>query len=189
MSDLKRISRREFGSQLGVAAGVVAGAKLMGAPVSASTARSTSRIIGANGRVVLASIGVRGRGNSIKRSFAKLENVDIKTLCDIDANLESSRVNDAQLKDVAAYRPNFVQDMRRVLEDKDIDAVLIATPNHWHALATLWALDAGKHVYVEKPSSHTVWEGRKMVEAAAKHKKIVQVGTMNRSAPAVRDAM
>ena len=76
-----------------------------------------------------------------------------------------------------------------MLDDKDIDAVVIATPNHWHALATIWALQAGKHVYVEKPSSHTVWEGRKMVEAAAKYNKIVQVGTMNRSRPAVQDAI
>ena len=81
------------------------------------------------------------------------------------------------------------QDLRRVMDDKDIDAVVIATPNHWHALATIWALQAGKHVYVEKPSSHTVWEGRKMVEATARYNKIVQVGTMNRSRPAVRDAI
>ena len=76
-----------------------------------------------------------------------------------------------------------------MLDDKDIDAVIIATPNHWHALATIWALQAGKHVYVEKPSSHTVWEGRQMVEAAARYGKIVQVGTMNRSRPAVRAAI
>ena len=87
------------------------------------------------------------------------------------------------------FKPNFVQDMRRVFEDKDIDGVIIATPNHWHALATIWALQAGKHVYVEKPSSHTVWEGRKMVEATNRFGKIVQVGTMNRSRPAVRAAI
>jgi predicted dehydrogenase len=75
------------------------------------------------------------------------------------------------------------------MDDKDIDAVVIATPNQWHALATVWALQAGKHVYVEKPSSHTVWEGRQMVDAAARYKKLVQVGTMNRSRPAVRDAI
>ena len=69
------------------------------------------------------------------------------------------------LRDVPAFKPGFVQDMRRVFDDPDVDAVVIATPNHWHALASIWALQAGKHVYVEKPSSHTVWEGRKMVEA------------------------
>ena len=76
-----------------------------------------------------------------------------------------------------------------MLDDKDVDAVIIATPNHWHALATIWALQAGKHVYVEKPASHTVWEGRRMVEAAARYGKVVQVGTMNRSRPAVRQAI
>ena len=147
------------------------------------------RILGANDRVVTASIGIRGQGNSLKRGFAKLKNVEIKTLCDIDANLAPERINDERLKDVATFKPGFVQDLRRVMDDKDIDAVVIATPNHWHALATIWALQAGKHVYVEKPSSHTVWEGRRMVEAAARYDKIVQVGTMNRSRPAVSDAI
>src|SRR5690606_38938079 len=93
------------------------------------------------------------------------------------------------LKDVPSFRPNFVQDFRKVLEDKDIDGVIIATPNHWHALMTVAALQAGKHVYVEKPSSYTVWEGRQEVEAAKRYGKIVQVGTMNRSRPAVREAI
>jgi predicted dehydrogenase len=125
----------------------------------------------------------------VKRGFAKLENVEVKTLCDIDANLEAERVNDVALKDVPTYKPGFVQDLHRVLDDKDVDAIIIATPNHWHALATIRGLQAGKHVYVEKPSSHTVWEGRKMVEAATRYNKVVQVGTMNRSRPAVRDAI
>jgi predicted dehydrogenase len=145
--------------------------------------------MGANDRVVLASIGVRGQGNSLKRGFARLKNVEIKTLCDIDANLADERINDSKLSDVTTFKPTFVQDLRRVLDDKDVDGVIIATPNHWHALATIWALQAGKHVYVEKPASHTVWEGRKMVEAAAKYNRVVQVGTMNRSRPAVQKAI
>ncbi len=76
-----------------------------------------------------------------------------------------------------------------MLDDPEIDAVIIATPNHWHALATVWALEAGKHVFVEKPSSHTVWEGRKMIEVAARTGKVVQTGFMNRSRPAVKDAI
>jgi predicted dehydrogenase len=147
------------------------------------------RILGANDRVVVASVGIRGQGNGVKRGFAKLDKVEIKTLCDIDANLAPERVNDPALKDVASYKPGFVQDLHHVLDDKDIDAIIIATPNHWHALATIRGLMAGKHVYVEKPASHTVWEGRKMVEAAARYNKVVQVGTMNRSKPAVRDAI
>src|SRR5436189_351487 len=148
-----------------------------------------ARVLGANDRVVTASIGIRGQGNALKRGFARLKNVEIKTLCDIDANLAPERINDARLSDVTTFKPGFVQDMRRVFDDKDIDAVVIATPNHWHALATIWALQAGKHVYVEKPSSHTVVEGRRMVEAARKYNKLVQVGTMNRSRPVVVQAI
>src|SRR5436190_22630175 len=86
----------------------------------------SSRIIGANDRVVTASIGIRGQGNSLKRGFAKLKNVEIKTLCDIDANLAPERIHDERLAEVATFRPGFVQDLRRVLDDKDIDAVVIA---------------------------------------------------------------
>ena len=183
------MSRRDFASRLGAAAaGIVVGGDLLGSAVNAAPAVG-NRIIGANGRVVLASIGIRGQGNSLKRGFARLNNVEIKTLCDVDANLAPPRINDESLKSVTTFKPGFVQDLRRVMDDKDIDAVVIATPNHWHALATIWALQAGKHVYVEKPSSYTVWEGRKMVEAAARYNKLVQVGTMNRSRPAVKQAI
>lgn len=176
-SKRRQISRREFTSQ----SMMVAAAAVVGAPAA--------RVLGANDRVVIASIGIRGQGNSLKRGFARLKGVEIKTLCDPDANLYDSRINDARLKDVTTFKPGGIQDLRRVLDDKDIDGIVIATPNHWHALATIWGLQAGKHVYVEKPASHTVWEGRKMIEAARKHNKIVQVGTMNRSRPAVIDAI
>lgn len=185
----KGISRRDFGSRLGSAAvGVVVGGELFSSRVGAS-AHVSGRVLGANDRVVLASIGIRGQGNALKRGFARLANAEIKTLCDVDANLAPERINDPRLKDVTTFKPGFAQDLRRVLDDKDIDAVIIATPNHWHALATIWALQAGKHVFVEKPASHTVWEGRQMIEAAARYKKLVQVGTMNRSRPAVREAI
>src|SRR5258707_4118883 len=169
------VSRREFASRTAVAAAAVMAVG--------------NRVLGANDRVVVASIGIRGQGNSLKRGFAKLKGVEIKTLCDIDANLAAERINDKALADVPTWKPGFQQDLRRVLEDKDIDGVMIATPNHWHAVATIWALQAGKHVYVEKPASYGVWEGRQMVNAAAKYKKMVQVGTMNRSRPAVRQAI
>jgi len=193
-NDENGISRREFATRVGAAAaGIAVGGDLFTGPAEAgpyaAAPHVSGRILGANDRVVTASIGIRGQGNSLKRGFARLPNVEVKTLCDIDANLAPERINDARLQDVATFKPGFVQDLRRVLDDKDIDAVVIATPNHWHALATIWALQAGKHVYVEKPSSHTVWEGRKMVEATARYNKIVQVGTMNRSRPAVRDAI
>ena len=172
------ISRRDFNTRLGVAtAGIVVGSRLDAAPLVGT------RVIGANDRVVLASVGIRGQGNALKRGFARLTNVEIKTLCDPDANLAPERINDERLKDVASFKPGFVQDLRRALDDKDIDAIVIAAPNHWHALATVWGLQAGKHVFVEKPASHTVMEGRWMIDAAARYKKLVQVGTMNRSRP------
>jgi predicted dehydrogenase len=174
-----KMSRRDFTSRsLMAAAAMAAGKELL-----------RSRVVGANDRVVLASIGIRGQGDALKRGFAKLPNVEIKTLCDIDENLFASRAQDPTLRDVATFKPGYQQDLRRVLDDKDIDGVMIATPNHWHALAAIWALQAGKHVYVEKPASHTVWEGRKMVEAQQRYGKVVQVGTMNRSRPPVRQAI
>jgi predicted dehydrogenase len=182
------IDRREFVSRAALtAAGVVIGGTTVGQAQTAPAAGK--RVLGANDRVVLASIGIRGQGDALKRGFARLENVEIKTLCDVDANLFPSRMNDPRLADVRTFKPGTAQDLRRVLDDKDVDGVIIATPNHWHALATIWALQAGKHVYVEKPASHTVWEGRKMVEAARKYDKFVQAGTMNRSRPAVREAI
>src|SRR5678809_981800 len=182
------MSRREFTARLG-AAGIALGTGVVGGATVNAAPAVGRRVLGANDRVVVASIGIRGQGNALKRGFARLKNVEHKFLCDIDANLAAERINDTRLADVPTFKPGFVQDLRRVMDDKDIDAVVIATPNHWHALATIWALQAGKHVYVEKPSSHTVWEGRKMVEATARYNKIVQVGTMNRSRPAVRDAI
>jgi predicted dehydrogenase len=174
--DRNEMSRRQF----------TATASFAAAAVVAGAAR---RVQGANDRVVLASIGIRGQGDSLKQGFAKLPGVEIKTLCDPDENLFASRANDPELKGVATFKPGYQKDLRRVFEDKDIDGVIVATPNHWHALATIWALQAGKHVYVEKPASHTVWEGRKMVEAARRYGKVVQVGTMNRSRPAVQKAI
>jgi predicted dehydrogenase len=181
------LSRREFGSRLGAAAGIAAGGQFW-TPSLAARAR-TGRVIGANDRVVLGVIGVRGQGNALKRGFARLSNVDLKTLCDVDQNLEGPRVSDAQLADVPTFKPAFTQDLRRVLDDPDIDGVIIATPNHWHALASIWALQAGKHVFVEKPSSYTVWEGRRMIQVAEATGKVLQTGYMNRSRPAVRDAI
>jgi predicted dehydrogenase len=184
------ISRREFNTRVGAAA---AGVAIGGSHVFGSNANAApyvgKRVLGANDRVVLASLGIRGQGNALKRGFARLKNVEHKTLCDIDANIAPERIHDERLADVPTFRPGYQQDLRRVFEDKDIDAVVIAMPNHWHALGTIWGLQAGKHVYVEKPASHTVWEGRRMIDAAARYDRIVQVGTMNRSRPAVIDAI
>ncbi len=157
---------------------------------SAVSASSYGRILGANDRVNMAVIGLRGRGQDLMGDFSGLydKGVFVKTVCDVD-----TAFHDQSRKLVAEYqdgkKPDAVQDMRRIFEDPEIHAVAISTPNHWHALATIWAVQAGKHVYVEKPSSHNIWEGRKMVEAARKYKRVVQVGFQNRSISNVMQAM
>ena len=189
-SDRNGITRRDFAARTATAAAaVVAGGTALGGGKAVAAPAMSRRVVGANDRLVLASIGIRGQGNSLKRGFARLPGVEIKTLCDPDENLYPSRAKDEALEDLATFKPGYEQDLRRVMDDKDVDGVVIATPNHWHALAAIWALQAGKHVFVEKPSSHNVWEGRKMVEATRRYGKMVQVGTMNRSRAEVRQAM
>lgn len=128
----------------------------------------------------MAVIGFGGRGGSHISGYNKLkgDGVKVAALCDVDSNVLNKHVQnfDKEGNKVVGYT-----DMRRLFENKDIDAVSIATPNHWHALATIWAIQAGKDVYVEKPVSHCVWEGRQMVNAARKYSKIVQTGTQSRS--------
>jgi predicted dehydrogenase len=156
-------------------------------PLSAKNYKS---IIGANDRINMSVIGVRGQGFAHLRrwaSMAAVDNVYIKTICDIDENLWAERVT--AIEEIQGEKPGTEFDLRKVYDDKDIDAVSIASPNHWHALATIWGVQAGKHVYIEKPSNHNVWEGRKMIEAAEKYDRIVQVGFQNRSIENVRKAM
>jgi predicted dehydrogenase len=177
-SNLKSFTRREFLSDSGQAvAGVIAGNALFSA-ISAAPAISAN-LAAASDRINLAIIGIRSRGMALADTFAKIENVRIKTLVDIDENFFAERVSG--IEKAHGYKPGAEYDMRRAFDDKDIDAIVIATPNHWHALATIWACQAGKHVYVEKPCSHNVWEGRQMVAAARKHNCLVQVGCQNRS--------
>ena len=190
--DAYEISRRDFATRLGgvAAAAMVAGRDLAAAPLADTKTVTPARVIGANDRVVLASIGVRGQGNSLKRGFAQAEERRDQDALRHRRQPRRRAHQRPTLDDVADVQADFVQDLRRVLDDKDIDGVIIATPNHWHALATIWALQAGKHVYVEKPASHTVWEGRQDGRGRAKrYNKIVQVGTMNRSRPAVQQAI
>jgi predicted dehydrogenase len=140
-----------------------------------------------NNTVQVAVIGVRSRGKDHYRALLKIPNVRIATLCDIDERLFPEAV--AEVEELAGYRPATETEYRRVLDDKNIDAVSIATPNHWHALQTIWACQAGKDVYVEKPVSHTLLEGRKMVDAARKYNRVVQTGTQARSSIDMGQAM
>ena len=158
--------------------------------LTAVSAKSYGRILGANDRINMGVIGLRGRGKDLMRGFSSMygEGVYVKTVCDVDSQYhESSRELVAENQE--GNKPDAVQDLRKIFEDPEIDAVAMATPNHWHALGTVWACQAGKHVYVEKPSSHNIWEGRKMVEAARKYNRLVQVGFQNRSISNVMQAM
>jgi predicted dehydrogenase len=130
-----------------------------------------------------AVIGLNGRGNAHVGALKKLKDAQIVALCDADEAVVKRAMESLEGK------ATFYKDLRKLLEDKTIDVVTVATPNHWHSLASIWALQAGKHVYVEKPLSHNVFEGRKVVEAAAKYKKVVQHGTQSRSQKAMRDAI
>ncbi len=183
-----QISRREFLSKSTQAAvGALAAASFAGCTSTGGSASATGRIIGANDQVNLALIGIRGRGMNLAEGFVKIPNVRIRTLCDVDENLFGSRAK--TIADIQGTAPLYQQDLRRVFDDKDVDAVAIAAPNHWHALAAIWACQAGKHVYVEKPCCHNVWEGRKMIEAARRYNRLVEVGFQNRSLQNVRQAM
>ncbi|HWN96837.1 MAG TPA: Gfo/Idh/MocA family oxidoreductase [Methylomirabilota bacterium] len=141
-------------------------------------ARSWSQVEGSNSDVRVAVVGCGGRGKDHIQGFAKLPGVRVTALCDIDENHtgQHAALLRAQNKNVEVFT-----DVRKLLESKNVDVVTMATPNHWHALAGIWAIQAGKDVYTEKPVSHNVWEGRKFVEAARHHKKIVQTGTQSRS--------
>ncbi len=142
---------------------------------------------GANDRVNVAVIGIRGQGMNHVRSFQALDNVNVAALCDVDENLFAERIK-KQYNDKDLKEPKVYTDLRKLYEDKDIDAVSVVTPNHWHALASIWAIQAGKHVTVEKPVCHTFHEGKKLVEAANKYDVIVQDGSEQRSNPCAQSA-
>src|SRR5437764_8982703 len=138
------------------------------------SARSWAQVAGSNSDVRVAVVGFNGRGGDHITSLKKADGARVTALCDADQDVLDRGVQ--RLGGVEGYT-----DIRKLLESKNVDAISIATPNHWHALATIWAIQAGKDVYVEKPVSHNVSEGRRMVEFARKYDKMVQTGTQSRS--------
>ncbi len=140
----------------------------------------------ANDKINVACIGVRGRGNSVMRSFAAEPDCAITHICDVRESTREER--GAQMKEQTGLMPKLVNDYRTLLDDKSVDVFMVATPDHWHALPTIHGCLAGKDVYVEKPSSHNIREGKTAVAAARRNKCMVQVGTQIRSAPFLRDA-
>jgi len=165
---MKFMGRREF----------LAGAMAGGLGLVLPQQRGWGQVLGANAAIRGAGAGVRGKGNQHMERFARLAGVRVTALCDPDEAVlaERAKAFQDQFGVVQTYR-----DIRQVMDSKDIDAVVIAAPDHWHALMTVWACQAGKDVYVEKPVSYDIWEGKQMVAAARKYNRIVQAGTQSRS--------
>jgi predicted dehydrogenase len=179
----QRTRRRFLEESLFAATAALAGGSASHALAEPATRRSSSP----NEQIRVACIGVRGQGGGHVAAYASMKDAVVATICDADSGVVENRLNSVEAK--TGKRPQYVQDLRQVMDDKSIDAVSIATPNHWHALAAIWAMQAGKDVYVEKPVSHNVSEGRRMVEAARKYGRICQTGTQVRSSTGVREAI
>lgn len=151
------------------------------------SARSYGRIMGANDQIVVSMMGVNSRGKALAQNFAAQKNCEVAHICDVDSRAIISCTE--AIKDRQASIPKGYGDFRKSLESKDIDALVIAAPDHWHAPAALLALQTGKHVYVEKPCSHNPHEGEMLVEAASRYKKVIQMGNQRRSWPNVAAAI
>ena len=152
------------------------------ATITVAGTKSSGRVLGANEVIRLGIAGLHGRGGAHVAAFAGMEGVQVTYLVDPDTRTFQRRATEVQKR--GGNQPRTVQDIRRALEDRNLDAISIATPNHWHSLMTIWAAQAGKHVYVEKPCSHNVKEGRIAMQMARKHNVIVQHGTQSRSSQA-----
>ena len=177
MSKESELSRRDF---LRNSARTGAGLAALGGVNFITEPRT---VFGANDRVRVAVVGLHGQGWAHVQQYSKMPEVEIAALCDVDENVTNQRLG--QMEKMGIKKPATFVDLRKLLEDKNIDAISIATPNHWHSLQAIWACQAGKDVYVEKPMSHTWFEGRQLVRAAEKYNRIVQHGTNSRSGKAV----
>jgi predicted dehydrogenase len=163
-----------------------AGMALLTRPMAAA---AYSRVLGANDRIRVALVGCGGMGRGDLRDFLKVKNVECAGLCDVDESQIGKAVKEI-VEPLSPAGPGIkTADFRKILDMKDLDAVIVATPDHWHALPTVMACQAGKDVYVEKPLSVSIGEGRIMVDAARKHDRVVQMGTQQRSAPHYTEAV
>jgi predicted dehydrogenase len=174
------ITRRDFLKSSASGAGLAALS-------SVSFIAHPERVFGANDRVRVAVVGLHGQGWAHVEEYSKLKNVEVVALCDVDENVTNQRLRERAKKGLP--KPQTHVDLRKLLDDTSIDAISIATPNHWHSLQAIWGCQAGKDVYVEKPLSHNWWEGRQLVRAAEKYKRIVQHGTNSRSGLAIREGI
>lgn len=140
-----------------------------------------------NEKVVVGTMGTNSRGLAVAKMFAKLPNVEVGYVCDVDSNVVERTIT--EIEKLSGKKPKGYTDIRKMLEEKDMDALMVATPDHWHAPATLMAVKAGKHVYVEKPCSHNPNEGEILVQAAQKYNRLIQMGSQRRSFPKVIQAI
>jgi predicted dehydrogenase len=174
--------RREFIKKFTVgSAGLAIGGTAFG-----FNAKSYRNILGSNDRIRIGIIGVNGRGNQMGRTFARTPGAEVGTICDVDTRAIPKAIQSITSLNPAPAAPKSEKDCRKVLDDKTIDAIYIATPDHWHAPLTIMGCKAGKHVYCEKPLSHNPREGELSLEAARKYNRVVQMGAQRRSAPNIR---
>src|SRR5262245_4720224 len=148
--------------------------------VSALSTIAANKAYAANDKISICMMGVRGRGGSVLSTFADLPDVEVRYVCDIDEKPLQAGI--ARVEQRTGKRPTAIKDFRKALDDKSLDALVMGTPDHWHALPTIYGCQSGKDVYVEKPDGHNIIEGQTMVAAAKKHHRVVQLGTQSRSA-------
>lgn len=168
---MNSLSRRQF----------VQNTSLASASIILAGTQASGKVFGANDRLRIAVVGLNGRGKSHISGWLEQPNVEITYLVDPDRNVLNARLKDLQTRTKGRFTTKGLSDVRQALEDKNLDAISIATPNHWHSLMTIWGAQAGKHVYVEKPMSHDIAEGRVAMEAQKKYGVVVQHGTQRRS--------
>ncbi|MSR56546.1 MAG: Gfo/Idh/MocA family oxidoreductase [Planctomycetaceae bacterium] len=183
-------TRREFleNSLFAAAAAAMVGGNASRAARADEAAEADKQSTSPSERLRVAVVGVRGRGTEHVGKFTGRKDTEVVAICDVDGYF-AYKNGLLAVENATGKRPAIYQDIRKLLEDKSIDVISIATPNHWHALAAIWAIQAGKDVYVEKPVSHNVSEGRRIVDAARNHKKICQTGTQSRSSVGTRELM
>jgi predicted dehydrogenase len=180
------LNRRDFIKDSAVLA-ALAGAGVAGRATAAVKSEKAAKSGDGEGALRVAVVGVHGRGKDHIGGFAGKNNCIVTVICDADSAVIGNAMTSAEKAQGSV--PNYEQDLRKVVEDKNIDIITIATPNHWHSLAAIWGLQNGKDVYVEKPVSHNVSEGRRVVDFARKENRICEAGTQSRSSPGLQEAM
>jgi predicted dehydrogenase len=182
---MNKLDRRQF-LRTSMAATASCALFRAGPLLKAAQISDPSGVLGANGDIRYAVIGLNGRGKDHLSAMRQVPGTRLVALCDVDSAVLEAALQKAR---DGGGRVQGYGDPRKLMESKDVDAIFIATPNHWHSLCAIWAIQAGKDVYVEKPVSHNVWEGRQLVEAARRHQRIVQTGTQCRSSTGIQEGI